>query len=186
LKPLGARHGAALLGEILRPLAPPAELLDGAVRRAKGVPSSLLAIGTALRREWRERGVIPETARIPAVGRGIAALETHPGPGGSSLGDGERRVLEALAALGRAASRSDARGTRRDREPERPSSDLLARPLGERRKELERDYLARLFVELGGDMGRMMEKLEVRSTKLYEWMRDLGLDIRELRKRLRK
>ena len=74
----------------------------------------------------------------------------------------------------------------RDREPERPSSDLLARPLTERRKELERDYLARLFIELGGDMGRMMEDLGVRSTKLYDWMRDLGLDIRELRKRLRK
>jgi DNA-binding NtrC family response regulator len=74
----------------------------------------------------------------------------------------------------------------RGEEPRRPSSDLLARPLAERRKELEREYLARLFVEHGGDMGRVMKDLGVRSTKLYDWMRDLGLDIRELRRRLRR
>ena len=70
-------------------------------------------------------------------------------------------------------------------EPERPSSELLARSLKERHRELDREYLIRLFRALDGDMTRMMEQLEVRSTKLYDWMKDLGLDIHEMRKRLR-
>jgi DNA-binding NtrC family response regulator len=60
--------------------------------------------------------------------------------------------------------------------------DLTARSLDERRRELEREYLIRLFRDSRGDLRAMMRALRVKSSKLYAWFRDLGLDIRDLRK----
>jgi len=68
--------------------------------------------------------------------------------------------------------------------PAAPAGDLLDRSLADRRRNLEREYLASLFLSLRGDTREMMRRLGVRSTKLYAWLRDLGLEIRELRKRL--
>ncbi|MEM7234310.1 MAG: sigma 54-interacting transcriptional regulator, partial [Planctomycetota bacterium] len=62
---------------------------------------------------------------------------------------------------------------------------LLDRDLSEWREDLEREYLTRLFVELRGDVNAMLDRLEIKSTKLYEWFRALGIDTRELRKKLR-
>jgi DNA-binding NtrC family response regulator len=67
-----------------------------------------------------------------------------------------------------------------DREP-----SLLERDLGAWQRDLERAYLTRLFVAVRGDLDMMMDRLGIKSTKLYGWLRDLDLDIRELRQQLR-
>jgi two-component system, NtrC family, response regulator HydG len=64
--------------------------------------------------------------------------------------------------------------------------DLLSRGLADLRKDLERDYLTQLFRKVGGDTRAMMRELGVKSTKLYAWLRDLGLEIRDLRRKLGK
>ncbi len=49
---------------------------------------------------------------------------------------------------------------------------------------LERQYLTQLFMRCRGDGELMMRELGVKRTRLYTWFRKLGLDVRELRKRL--
>ena len=61
---------------------------------------------------------------------------------------------------------------------------LLEHGIDDWRRELEREYLTRLFIDVGGDVRAMMKRLGVRSTKLYDWLRSLGLKIRDLRERL--
>jgi transcriptional regulator with PAS, ATPase and Fis domain len=51
---------------------------------------------------------------------------------------------------------------------------------------LERQYLVRLFLRSSGDLERMTKSLGIKRTRLYVWMRRLGIDVRELRKRLRR
>lgn len=108
LKPLGAADGAALLTELLRPLEPPEGLVRRAVHRSEGIPAALARMASALRREWRERGVIPETALLPVTGLDPAVSGPLSGERDwSSLDAGERAVIEALASLGRAATRHE-------------------------------------------------------------------------------
>ena len=62
-----------------------------------------------------------------------------------------------------------------------PRASLLERDLDELRRDLERTYLLQLHAATGGDLEAMMAKLKVRRTKLYAWMRRLGIDVRKLR-----
>jgi DNA-binding NtrC family response regulator len=50
---------------------------------------------------------------------------------------------------------------------------------------LERQYLTQLFLRSKGDLKSMMAKLQVKRTWLYKWFRKLGLDIEDLRRRLK-
>jgi two-component system NtrC family response regulator len=68
--------------------------------------------------------------------------------------------------------------------PREPDEISVKRSLSDLRRDLERKYLSRLFLELEGDIPRMLEHLGVKQSKLYGWLRSLGLDIRELRRRL--
>jgi DNA-binding NtrC family response regulator/DNA-binding transcriptional ArsR family regulator len=80
------------------------------------------------------------------------------------------RVLERL--LPRARTR-DAVGM--------GAASLIDRSLGELKLELERAYLTQLFRELGGDLRKVMARLGIRRSRLYLWLRRLGLDVRDLR-----
>ncbi len=64
--------------------------------------------------------------------------------------------------------------------------DLLeGRTLDELRTELERAYLEKLFLDSGGDVRRVLEHLGIRRSNLYTRFRKLGIDVRELRQRMR-
>jgi DNA-binding NtrC family response regulator/tetratricopeptide (TPR) repeat protein len=96
----------------------------------------------------------------------------------------ETVLLRALIS----ASQADSLGAR-DLEPllgaaRRPAfpGDLLDRGLEEWKADLEREYLSRLFRRERGDLRAIMAKLGVKRTKLYAWIRALGLDPRELRR----
>jgi DNA-binding NtrC family response regulator/tetratricopeptide (TPR) repeat protein len=69
--------------------------------------------------------------------------------------------------------------------PGGPAPDLLSRSLPDIRREIEREYLTQLFRKLGGDVGAMTRELHVKITKLYLWLRDLGIDTRALRRELK-
>ena len=56
--------------------------------------------------------------------------------------------------------------------------------LMELRSELERKYLTQLFFRVKGDPEKMMKDVGLKRTQLYAWFSRLGLDVRELRKRL--
>ena len=43
-------------------------------------------------------------------------------------------------------------------------------------------YLSRLFAARGGNVSAMAHELGVKSSKLYEWMHEVGLDVRALRR----
>jgi len=115
-------------------------------------------------------------------------LERHPWPG--NVRELETLLLRALIGISRG-------GTLRagDLEPlmEAPGSrttapvrrDLLHRGLDEIRDEIEREYLTQLFARTKGDPRAMMERLGVGKTKLYAWIRKLGLDLDALRRDLR-
>ncbi len=62
---------------------------------------------------------------------------------------------------------------------------LLGRELTEWRGDLEREYLLQLFVETDGDIRSMTARLGVKTTRFYAWLKELGLDPRELRQKLR-
>ncbi|MBN1442873.1 MAG: DUF2791 family P-loop domain-containing protein, partial [Planctomycetes bacterium] len=65
-----------------------------------------------------------------------------------------------------------------------PERLLEGRDLGELRRELEKSYLEKLFLETRGDVPRMLERLGIRRSNLYTWMRKVGIDVAELRRRL--
>ena len=56
--------------------------------------------------------------------------------------------------------------------------------LADLKRELERQYLTGVYIACAGDAQQMMDKLGVKRTRLYTWFRSLGLDVRELRRRL--
>ncbi|MBI4586924.1 MAG: sigma 54-interacting transcriptional regulator [Planctomycetes bacterium] len=60
---------------------------------------------------------------------------------------------------------------------------LAGKDLKELRRELERAYLLRLFKDTGGDLEKMMARLQVKRANLYHWLQRVGLSIKELRKR---
>jgi SAM-dependent methyltransferase len=53
---------------------------------------------------------------------------------------------------------------------------LQARSLPDLRRELEREYLVEAFLKARGDPRRLMERLGVKRTRLYTWLRRLGID----------
>jgi DNA-binding NtrC family response regulator/tetratricopeptide (TPR) repeat protein len=61
---------------------------------------------------------------------------------------------------------------------------LLARGLDDWRQDLERSYLTELLLELRADIPAAAKRLGVRRSKLYDWCRRLGIDIRTLRRGL--
>jgi len=61
---------------------------------------------------------------------------------------------------------------------------LETRDLGELKEELEREYLTDIFVKLRGNPRKLMTRLGVKRTQLYAWFRRLGIDVRDLRKKL--
>jgi two-component system nitrogen regulation response regulator NtrX len=115
---------------------------------------------------------------------GLAFLESQPWPGNvrelemlllrmmikrPDLAQLEARDLRTLVAEGSVTH---------------PQKHLTKRTLRDLRRDLERRYLTELFFEAGGDIEQMMRELDVKSTKLYAWLHDLGLDIRQLRRQL--
>ena len=57
--------------------------------------------------------------------------------------------------------------------------------LGALKARLEKEYLTDLYFRCRGDPGAMMEALKVRRrSRLYAWFQELGIDVRELRRRL--
>jgi DNA-binding NtrC family response regulator len=126
--------------------------------------------------------------RAPPVlaGEAMEALRRHDWPGNV-------RELEAVAvrllidSSPRAAVGAEA--VRRLLTP-RPEASLFpdalfaGRGLDELRRELERAYLVRLFHAAGGDNGEMTASLGIKRSNLYTWLRKLGIDIAELRRRL--
>jgi DNA-binding NtrC family response regulator len=89
-----------------------------------------------------------------------------------TLPQAERLTGDGIAKLLQEKSRS------------RAAVPLLERRLEAWREDLERDYLTQLFRKREGDLKAMMRDLGVGSTKLYAWLRKLGLSVRQLRKRL--
>ncbi|MGH9363383.1 MAG: sigma 54-interacting transcriptional regulator, partial [Thermoanaerobaculia bacterium] len=63
--------------------------------------------------------------------------------------------------------------------------DLVAgRDLEELKRQLERVYLTRLFKDLGGDLGKMLEILGIKLPTLYRRLQRAGIDIHALRREL--
>jgi len=63
------------------------------------------------------------------------------------------------------------------------SSDILrSRPIPELIAELEREHLARLYRECGGDLKVMGRKLGIKQRALYDRFQRLGIRPRDLRK----
>lgn len=125
---------------------------------------------------------------VPEVSpEAIETLESYSWPG--NVRELENALLRAV--VGRPSGH---RIRRADLEPSLTASGeplfnerLIERhDLGELRAALERQYLTRLFLSTGGDLGRMLEKLHVKRTWLYVWLRRLGLDIKALRERVRR
>ena len=138
-----------------------------------------------LSRHFLEKHASRTDRPVPALdGDALLLLQRHGWPG---------NVRELEAVLVRAlinTSPAESIGAR-DLEPllggvRRPAfpGDLLDRGLEEWKVDLEREYLIRLFRHEGGDLRAVMAKLGVKRTKLYGWMRALGLDPRNLRKGL--
>ncbi|MEM7263596.1 MAG: hypothetical protein AAF488_16530, partial [Planctomycetota bacterium] len=63
-------------------------------------------------------------------------------------------------------------------------SDLDRFDIKELRTQLEQRYLRRAFHRVGGSLPRMMKELGVGRTRLYDWLRNVGLDVAELREGL--
>ena len=116
----------------------------------------------------------------------LALLGRHDWPG--NVRELEAALLRALLNL----SHPDAIGERELAPYLAPSSAPLfdatlleSRSLSDLRRELEREYLIRLFRRVGGEPRRLMETLKVKRTQLYAWFRRLGIDIRKLGKVVR-
>jgi DNA-binding NtrC family response regulator/DNA-binding transcriptional ArsR family regulator len=63
------------------------------------------------------------------------------------------------------------------------SDRLLSRDLDALKRELERAYLSRLFREVGGDLTAMMERLQVKRSRLYVLLRRAGIPAPRRRRR---
>ena len=104
LRELSLAESRELFLALMRPLSPPEPLILEAAREARGVPLYLRQITTVLRRQWKDRSVIPDTARLPEL------KSTLPGsgcPDVSKLSPVERMILEVLSVIGRAANRAE-------------------------------------------------------------------------------
>jgi DNA-binding NtrC family response regulator len=116
-------------------------------------------------------------------GGALALLAGYSWPG--NVRELETVVLRALletAAPGPLGAR-DLAPLLAGRPPPALPKDLLERSLDAWRAELEREYIQRLFARSGGDPRPVMAALGVKRTKLYAWLRKLGMDVRELRGR---
>jgi len=114
----------------------------------------------------------------------LAQLCQHDWPG--NVRELEMLLLQALVTLPQ-AERLTGDGIAKllqQKSPPRAAVPLLERRLEAWREDLERDYLTQLFRKREGDLKAMMRDLGVGSTKLYAWLRKLGLSVRQLRKRL--
>ncbi len=66
------------------------------------------------------------------------------------------------------------------------SGDLFRRhDLKSLRNELERAYLIHVFETTGGDVQRMLTELNVGRSNLYSWFKRVGLDVQNLRRRVK-
>jgi DNA-binding NtrC family response regulator/tetratricopeptide (TPR) repeat protein len=138
------------------------------------------------------RHLLAEHARridraAPALAAGaLRLLERHDWPG--NVRELEAVLLRAVLARspGEEIGARDIEPLLRPREARRLFDEeaLEGRTLGDLRAELERTYLTRLFRTSGGDLEKMMAALGVKRSYLYTWMGKLGIDIRELRRRL--
>lgn len=146
-------------------------------RRGEDIP---LLAGTFLS-EYAGRTGMPKAV----LGReAVACLVRHDWPG--NVRELETLIIRAMISLS-----LPRRITARDLEPlldRRPRKlfdrRLLDRELADWRKDLEREYLIQLFFEFDGDLGAVMRRLGIKTTKLYGWFNALGIDLRELRRQL--
>ena len=116
----------------------------------------------------------------------LVLLESHAWPG--NVRELESVLLRALV-MRSPADRLDAEAFRRLIEPRTgsppcPAGSITGRSLSDLRNELDRTYLTQLFQELHGDVAKMAAKLEVKTSRLYDWLRRVKLDIRALRRGL--
>jgi DNA-binding NtrC family response regulator len=65
-----------------------------------------------------------------------------------------------------------------------PDGLLAGREIKDLRRELESAYLLRLFRETGGKIPKLLERLGIRRSNFYTWLRKVGLDVEEMRRRL--
>lgn len=73
---------------------------------------------------------------------------------------------------------------RKGEDPVFPDEILAGRNLKELRAELDKAYLLHLFRATEGDIQKMLKKLGIKRSNLYTWFRKLGIDVRELRRRM--
>jgi DNA-binding NtrC family response regulator len=92
-------------------------------------------------------------------------------------------AAELKPLLGREAASKSADGVA-PAHPARTRAELLGRKLDAWRSDLEREYITASFLELRGDVPALAKMFGVSRTRLYDWCRELGVDIRELRKQL--
>ncbi len=114
----------------------------------------------------------------------IAFLERKPWPG--NVRELEMLLLRALVTLPEPLhlGAGDLEQLSPDVTPSLFRGNLVERSLDELREDLERQYLTQLFAKTGGDTAEMMRHLAIKSTKFYSWLGRLGIDTRELRRRL--
>jgi DNA-binding NtrC family response regulator len=62
-----------------------------------------------------------------------------------------------------------------------PDELMAGRTFQDWKREAERAYVARLFRDSKGDLGKMMSALGVKRTQLYVLFRKLGIDPRRMR-----
>lgn len=141
-----------------------------------------------LARHFLERHAMRLDRPVPKLeAEALAILERCQWPG--NVRELESALLRAMIAQSR-PDRIEAGDVKAMVEPQTAHTipagkPLLARGLGEWRQNLERSYLTELLLDLRADVPAAAKRLGVRRSKLYEWCRRLGIDVRELRKRLR-
>ena len=117
---------------------------------------------------------------------GLSLLEGHSWPG--NVRELESVMLRALITGGSSEKLGVAEIrpflARRSIETLYTAEVLEGRNLEDLRKDLERAYLANLFRKLGGDPEALMKALGIKRSRLYAWMRKLGLDPKKLRAEL--
>ncbi len=143
-----------------------------------------------LARHFLEKHAARLERPAPALDDGaLEALKAHDWPG--NVRELEMILLRALVnlspggALLPAHLESLLQTAGASRTASAPSRNLLARELGDWRTDLEREYLVQLFLEVRGDPAAMIERLGVKRTRLYAWFRELGIDVKALRAKLR-
>jgi DNA-binding NtrC family response regulator len=138
-----------------------------------------------LARHFLEQHAMRLDRAVPVLEDDAALLlERHDWPG--NVRELEALLFRAMIVLSRPEriSAADLEPLfRRETQPAAPArKGLLHRGIDEWRRDLERDYITELFLELRGDVPAVARRLGVRRTKLYDWCRRIGIDIRELRK----